>query len=219
MKSATQLYTDHIPILFSDVTNVSALPSSTFPGIKLKVNLPKMDSSKTGFRSHGEGSRNSAPSTSEASGQRKDGPNLKKASLKRKSSVTTGANAKKKRKARVKRPPRLGYTVHEGEDMLLLISNTSQYDNLTWRPKKKRSRKKKLSKGKVKVLQTKKKKTVPAKPKVTNNPVAKEVVDTTLHQPQLDTDHRWGQNLPEEVLVNIFQMVVVQDGAVPFLCR
>uniref|UniRef100_A0A3B5MYH8 F-box domain-containing protein n=1 Tax=Xiphophorus couchianus TaxID=32473 RepID=A0A3B5MYH8_9TELE len=32
-------------------------------------------------------------------------------------------------------------------------------------------------------------------------------------------EDRWGQLLPEEVLVNIFQMLVVQDGAVPFLCR
>ncbi|KAM3858932.1 F-box/LRR-repeat protein 6-like [Diretmus argenteus] len=32
-------------------------------------------------------------------------------------------------------------------------------------------------------------------------------------------DHRWGLSLPEEVLVHIFQMVVIQDGAVPFLCR
>ncbi|KAM3864473.1 F-box/LRR-repeat protein 6-like [Diretmus argenteus] len=32
-------------------------------------------------------------------------------------------------------------------------------------------------------------------------------------------DHRWGPSLPEEVLVYIFQMVVIQDGAVPFLCR
>ncbi|KAM3858596.1 F-box/LRR-repeat protein 6 [Diretmus argenteus] len=32
-------------------------------------------------------------------------------------------------------------------------------------------------------------------------------------------DHRWGLSLPEEVLVYIFQMVVIQEGAVPFLCR
>lgn len=34
-----------------------------------------------------------------------------------------------------------------------------------------------------------------------------------------DLDNRWGQSLPEEVLVSIFQMLVVQNGAVPFLCR
>ncbi|XP_075995391.1 F-box/LRR-repeat protein 6 [Genypterus blacodes] len=177
-----------------------------------------MDSSEPGLQSPNERTRNPAPSTSEAPGQQKDGAKSKKASLKRKASVVPDAK-KKKKKARVKRTPRLGYTVHEGEDMLLLVSNTSQYDNLTWRPKKKGTRKKKVIKGKGKILQTKRKKTVPAKPQVANKAVSNEVDKTPLPQPQLDTDHRWGQNLPEEVLVNIFQMVVVQDGAVPFLCR
>ncbi|KAF7647187.1 hypothetical protein LDENG_00176190 [Lucifuga dentata] len=180
-----------------------------------------MDPSETGLQNHSEGSIEPAPSTSEASSQRKDGSSqgAKKTSLKRKSSMTTSPNAKKKIKAKPKRTAGPGYTIQEGEDMLLLISNTSQYDNLTWRPIKKEKRKKKLSKGKVKMLKTTKKKTVPAKPKVTNNPVGKEVKNTSLHQPKLDTDHRWGQSLPEELLIKIFQMVVIQDGAVPFLCR
>lgn len=180
-----------------------------------------MDPSEPGLQSDKEGSTEPAPSTSKASSQGKDesSQGSKRTSLKRKSTVGASPNAKKKKKAKIKRTARLGYTVQEGEDMLLLISNTSQYDNLTWRPKKKGSRKKKLSKGKVKGVQTKKRTTVPTKPKVTNNAVAKEVENTSLSQPKLDTDHRWGERLPEELLIKIFQMVVIQDGAVPFLCR
>ncbi|XP_071391784.1 F-box/LRR-repeat protein 6 [Centroberyx affinis] len=175
--------------------------------------------SEAGVQGPSEGSADTTPGTSGASSQGKVGPSTKKAPLKRKSSVSTGAKAKKRKKAKVNRPARLGYTVQEGEDMLLVISNTNQYDNLAWRPKKKGTRKKKLTKGKAKANQTKKKKTVAAKPKVANNPPIKKVADAALHQPERSTDHRWGHSLPEEVLVNIFQMVVFQDGAVPFLCR
>nr|XP_020452984.1 F-box/LRR-repeat protein 6-like [Monopterus albus] len=103
--------------------------------------------------------------------------------------------------------------------LLVISSSTSQYPTPAWTAQKKGSKKKKLSKGKLKANQTEKKKTVRAKPKLANNPVAKTEGGTTLVVPQKETDHRWGQCLPEEVLINIFEMVVIQDGAVPFLCR
>lgn len=180
-----------------------------------------MDSPEAEASADSERREDAAPSTSNTSSQGEDGPKPKKASLKRTSGKPSNAKAKKRKKARLFRPAQLGYTVHQGEDMLLVISNsTSQYEGSAWTPPKKGSKKKKkLTKGKVKANQVKKKKTVRAKPKVINNPVAQEKEDTRLFVPEKATDHRWGQSLPEEVLINIFQMVVVQDGAVPFLCR
>ncbi|XP_049458613.1 F-box/LRR-repeat protein 6 [Epinephelus fuscoguttatus] len=180
-----------------------------------------MDSPEAEASAHSETRGDTTPSTSNTSGQGEDGPKLKKAALKRTTGNLTDAKTKKRKKARVSRPAQLGYTVHQGEDMLLVISSsTSQYDGSAWTPPKKGSKKKKkLTKGKVKASQIKKKKTVRAKPKVDNSPVAKEKEDVDLFVPKGAADNRWGQSLPEEVLVNIFQMVVVQDGAVPFLCR
>lgn len=125
---------------------------------------------------------------------------------------------KKQKKARVSKP---AYTVHEGEDMLFVISNsTSQDDGSIWTARKKGSRKKKLAKGRSKSSQVKKKKTVRATPPRKNKPAVKTEEDVPeLSVTQEEDDRRWGQSLPEEVLVSIFQMVVVQDGAVPFLCR
>lgn len=178
-----------------------------------------MDSSEAEALTHSERREGHAPSTSNTSSRGEDGSKPNKASLKR----TTGkpAKAKKQKKARVSRPAQLGYTVQQGEDMLLVISSsTSQYDGSAWTPPKKGSKKRKLTRGKGKAIQIKKKKkTLRAKPKLEDNPAAKEKEDTNLFVAQSTTDHRWGQNLPEEVLVNIFQMVVIQDGAVPFLCR
>lgn len=139
-------------------------------------------------------------------------------SLKRKSNVHSGVKPKKK-KAKVNRSARLGYTVQEGEDMLLVIDNNYQYDNI-WHPKKKRGKKRKIINGKAKAAQIKSKTTVLAKTKLKKNPLSKKVEeDNTLPCPEIGMDDRWGQSLPEEVLVNIFQMVVIQGGAVPFLCR
>lgn len=184
-----------------------------------------MDSTEAEVATHGEGSKDTVPSTSNVSDQGQHGPKLNKASLKRKSGTASNHKAKKHKKARVKRSARPSYTVHEGEDMLLVISSSaSQYGDSTWAPKKKGSKKKKLSKGKGKTVQIKKKKIVRAKPKLANNTnkdakVVKEEEDTSLFVPEKATDNRWGQSLPEEVLINIFQLVVIQDGAVPFLCR
>lgn len=164
-----------------------------------------------------EGSEVAEPSTSKTPDQGTNEPASQKPSLKRKSDVPQKKKAKKPKK-RVGRSAQLGYTVHEGEDMLLVISSTSQYNSSTWTTQRKGSKKKKLTKNKKKVIQMKKKKTVRPKPKLVNNPVVKEKGEPAF-VPLETTDNRWGDSLPEEVLVNIFQMVVVQDGAVPFLCR
>ncbi|XP_061679569.1 F-box/LRR-repeat protein 6 isoform X2 [Syngnathoides biaculeatus] len=109
--------------------------------------------------------------------------------------------ANKKKKARANRTAQPSYTVHQGEDMLLVISSsTSQYDGSLARFKKKRGRKKKIV-----IAPAKKRK-------------SKASVDTADVE-EMPADRRWGESLPEEVLVNIFKMVVTQDGAVPFLCR
>lgn len=172
-----------------------------------------MDSSEAETLTHAERRGDAAPSMLRTSGA-EDGSN--KASLKR----TTGkpAKAKKAKKARVSRPAQLGYTVEQGEDMLLVISSaTSQYDGSAWTPPKKGSKRRKLTKVKGKVV--KKKRSLCAKPKLENILTASESEDTNIPEKHNSADYRWGQNLPEEVLISIFQMVVNQDGAVPFLCR
>ncbi|XP_056275687.1 F-box/LRR-repeat protein 6-like [Pseudoliparis swirei] len=179
-----------------------------------------MDSPEAVASTHSERREDTAPSTSNTSGQGEDGPTKpRKASLKRTNSKPTNAKAKKPKKARASRPAQLGYTVHQGEDMLLVISSsTSQYAGSAWKPPKKGGKKKKL-KGKAKPIKKTKTQRTTTTPKLANKPVAKETEDTRLFVPQKATDHRWGESLPEEVLISIFQMVVVQDGAVPFLCR
>ncbi|XP_034455562.1 F-box/LRR-repeat protein 6 isoform X1 [Hippoglossus hippoglossus] len=179
-----------------------------------------MDSSAAEASTPSERKDDTAPSTSNKTARGGDGPKSKKASLKRKAGEPNNAKTKKQKKARVSRPARLGYTVHQGEDMLLVISSsTSQYDGSAWKPQKKGGKKKKLAKGKLKVAKKEKKPTVRAKPKPASNPVPKPEEGAAVFVPEKPADHRWGESLPEEVLVNIFQMVVVQDGAVPFLCR
>ncbi|XP_019959939.1 F-box/LRR-repeat protein 6 [Paralichthys olivaceus] len=179
-----------------------------------------MDSSAAEASTHSERKDDTAPSTSNKTAPGGDGPKSKKASLKRSAGKIKNAKTKKRKKAPVSRSSQLGYTVHQGEDMLLVISSTtSQYDGSAWKPQKKGGKKKKLAKGKLKAKKIKKKPTVRAKPKPASNPVTNTEEDITVYVPQKAADHRWGESLPEEVLVNIFQMVVVQDGAVPFLCR
>ncbi|XP_074543667.1 F-box/LRR-repeat protein 6 isoform X2 [Halichoeres trimaculatus] len=171
-----------------------------------------------------ERKEDTVPSTSNTPEEGDNAPKPKKASLKRTSSKPTNAKPKKRKKSR---PASLGYRVEQGEDMLLVISSTaSDYERSAWAPPKKGSKKKKLTKAKLKAAQSKKKKkkttTKPrTKPKLEVTPVIRDTKkeDSTLIVSQDAGDHRWGQSVPEEVLINIFQMVVIQDGAVPFLCR
>ncbi|XP_068190001.1 F-box/LRR-repeat protein 6 [Antennarius striatus] len=183
-----------------------------------------MDSPESEAVGNSEKDDGTAPRIPNTSGQEVDGPKPQKTSLKRTAGNPMKAKAKKLKKARVSRPAQLGYTVQQGEDMLLVISSTtSQYDGSAWTLPKKKRKKKKLKKGKAKTVQIKKKKSTCSKPRPDNNPVASSKEETNLFVQTTErvcsTDYRWGENLPEEVLINIFQMVIVQDGAVPFLCR
>lgn len=179
-----------------------------------------MDSPEAEALTNRERREDTGPGTSNTSGQAVGGPKPKKASLKRTTGNPRNAKAKRQKKARTPRPAQLGYTVQQGEDMLLVISSTtSQYDGSAWTLPKKGRKKKKITKGRVKAAQMKRKKLACVKSKVENKPVDSNELDSKLFVPEKATDHRWGQNLPEEVLINIFQMVVVQEGAVPFLCR
>ncbi len=102
--------------------------------------------------------------------------------------------------------------------MLLIISNINSSDSI-WKPKRKGCKKKKVNaKGKSKTSANKTKKApVKAKiPKVTEQAIDKNV---DLERVNADSFDCWGQSLPIEVLVKIFQFAVLQDGAVPFLCR
>ncbi|XP_028316503.1 F-box/LRR-repeat protein 6 [Gouania willdenowi] len=147
---------------------------------------------------------------SSAQGERKEVKTSRKAALKR----TAGTKPKRKK------TPRLDYTVQQGEDMLLVISNPMpDYEGSAWAPKKKGGKKKAAAtaKGKNKTENNMKKK---VKPKVGNKALIKEEEKhLSVEVPLGSVGHRWGQSLPEEVLINIFHMVVAQDGAVPFLCR
>lgn len=98
--------------------------------------------------------------------------------------------------------------------MLLVISSaTSQYDGSAWAPPKRANRKRKLSKG----TGTRRKRALYPKPKTGSDAAAQEAA--LVPAAEDGGDPRWGQTLPEELLISIFQMVVVQDGPVPFLCR
>lgn len=180
-----------------------------------------MDSSVAQCSAHCENDNETLPSSSTASNQATNIPKSNTAPLKRKSADSKNVKTKKKKKARVSRSAQLGYTVQQGEDMLLVISNASSlYDGASvWMTKRKGSKKKKFSKGKSKTQQVRRKNTARAKPTPDANPVAAKTEEDTTAVLEKPADHAWGQSLPEEVLINIFQMVVTQDGAVPFLCR
>lgn len=164
----------------------------------------------------------SAPSASTVShgGGGGEGPRPRRQTGKRPASKSVKTKAKKYKRSRVSRPAQVNYTVQQGEDMLLVISSsTSHYDGSAWTPPRKGTKKRKLTKGKLKTTQVKKKKTARTKSKPENKLCDKEKEEPSLFVGQISTDHRWGENVPEEVLIKIFQMVVIHDGAVPFLCR
>ncbi|KAL7883787.1 hypothetical protein SRHO_G00014450 [Serrasalmus rhombeus] len=127
--------------------------------------------------------------------------------LKRKS-TSLKEKSKKKKRSSVRRAPRPNYTVQHGEDMLLIISNINQFDSV-WKPKRRGSRRKK-TKTKITPVNRRRNPTRPRLSKVTE-----EASVNVEHAESAD----WGHSLPVEVLVKIFELAVLQDGAVPFLCR
>ncbi|XP_072531473.1 F-box/LRR-repeat protein 6 [Salminus brasiliensis] len=155
----------------------------------------------------------SAPGSEDEVNSAKVGPAKRREPLKRKASSLKPEKSKTKKKSKIRQAPRPSYTVQHGEDMLLIISNINQFDSV-WKPKRKRCKKKK---AKTKITPVKKKK-CPPKPKVPKAKKEASVSDVHLEEVE-GSSPDWGQNLPVEVLVKIFEMAVLQDGAVPFLCR
>lgn len=165
----------------------------------------------------------SAPSASTVAHGGGEGPRPRprRQTGKRPAGKSVKTTTKKCKRSRVSRSAQVNYTVQQGEDMLLVISSsTSHYDGSAWTPPRKGTKKRKLTKGKLKAAQAKKKKTARTKTKPENKRICeKEKEEPSLFVGQISADHRWGENVPEEVLIKIFQMVVIHDGAVPFLCR
>ncbi|XP_061903137.1 F-box/LRR-repeat protein 6 [Entelurus aequoreus] len=148
-----------------------------------------MASSDGAPSAHSDGAKDADTCTSNTSGQEGKGEQSQK---KASSKRKSNEPRKVKRQKRANRFP--NYTVQEGEDMLFVISNnTCAYFGSAWDSENKSKKRKKP-----------------------NSPFKDE---TSEFVPKAPSDHRWGQSLPEEVLINIFKMVVAQDGAVPFLCR
>nr|XP_006635988.2 PREDICTED: F-box/LRR-repeat protein 6 [Lepisosteus oculatus] len=139
-------------------------------------------------------------------------------SMKRKSNAKPDA----KRKKHLRRTPRVGYTVQEGDDMLLIISNVNQYDS-KWVPAKRAAKKKKkvTKRGKSKVSGGQRKAQKSTSKTGCKPPLQEEVNKPAACGSGGASEHydRWGQTMPVEILVKIFRLVVNQNGAIPFLCR
>ncbi|XP_046690393.1 F-box/LRR-repeat protein 6 isoform X1 [Silurus meridionalis] len=134
----------------------------------------------------------------------------RKATRKRTDNPIKDEQSKKKKK--FQREQRPNYTVQHGEDMLLLISNVSQFDSV-WKHKRKGCKRKK---AKTKATSVRKKK----EPKEVSK-ITEEVLGNNgyLEESEAALGFAWSQRMPVEVLVKIFELVVLQDGAIPFLCR
>ncbi|XP_038126673.1 F-box/LRR-repeat protein 6 [Cyprinodon tularosa] len=108
-----------------------------------------------------------------------------------------------------------------GEDIVFFgIDDSTDSDDVPWSEDSEIVSKAKSPKKKKSVSQEKpplKRKPVKKKPPVVSPDQEKEREKPPVHA--AESEDRWGQHLPEEVLVYIFQMVAAEDGAVPFLCR
>ncbi|KAJ8273006.1 hypothetical protein GJAV_G00096270 [Gymnothorax javanicus] len=116
---------------------------------------------------------------------------------------------KRNKRKKTNRSPSLGYTIQQGEDMLLLISN-----NPEWKVRKR----KKTTKTRNRHPSAQMKRQI-LKVGVKCKAHIRKVKVTELNSHEHEFDDRWGQGLPLEVLVNIFRLVVKSQGPVPFLCR
>lgn len=164
-----------------------------------------------------EGREDAAPCTSTKS---RDGGGPRPRTGKRPAGKPVKTKVKKHKRSRVSRSSQVNYTVQEGEDMLLVISSsTAHYDGSAWTPPRKSTKKRKLAKGKLQTAQVKKKKPACTKVKLENKLCKQGNAEGSMCLERISADYRWGEAVPEEVLINIFQMVVTHDGAVPFLCR
>lgn len=136
----------------------------------------------------------------------------------KKKTATSKDSQKKKKKTKLYRRPKVNYTVQEGEDMLFVISNINNYDSI-WKPKRKARKRKNTSDGKTK-LPPAKIKTEMVKPEMKKKVMpGQEAALVPVRHCAEGEDDSWSRNLPVELLVNIFQLVLNQEGAIPFLCR
>lgn len=141
---------------------------------------------------------------------RRTTPAKRKEPVKRKAGSREDKKSKKRKKSNVRRVQRPNYTVQHGEDMLLIISNINHFDSV-WKPKRKICKKKK-TKAKTAPVKGKKKPSKPLKKVTEEAPVS----NASLEEAESSD---WGQRLPVVVLVKILELVALQEGAVPFLCR
>lgn len=191
-----------------------------FPFLKLSF-LPGMDGSRQELSNsevHGipdMGGPSSRDEGTEAD-EKNTMLNKRKATIKRKANLLKDdkEKSKKKKKKKIQRVQRPNYTVQHGEDMLLIISNVSQFDSV-WKPKRKGCKRKK---AKTKTTSVRKK-IEPTKPKVSKATEEDLGNDADVKKSETALSFDWGQRMPVEVLVKIFELVVFQDGAIPFLCR
>ncbi|XP_015263355.1 PREDICTED: F-box/LRR-repeat protein 6 [Gekko japonicus] len=141
------------------------------------------------------------------------------------SSRSTGPAKKKARKAPRGAAPH--FLVHETDnDMLLIISNVGEEQERPTRKVSKRKRKK-PRKG-LKKPQQRKRLKKPAVSRGKGGALAEQPVTAGSlgegSKVSLPSTHpaaggSWGEQLPVEILVQIFQHVVASEGSVPFLCR
>ncbi|XP_074119191.1 F-box/LRR-repeat protein 6 isoform X1 [Sminthopsis crassicaudata] len=121
---------------------------------------------------------------------------------------------KKKRKGSWRRPSaRVGYHIHEAEDMLLIVPNLEEPAPRGHR--KKASHLRKVARPKVRQPKHHQPRRVESAVSADPGPVQgrQSSQDSTVSGPG------WGDHIPLEILVRIFQVLVASDGAVPFLCR
>lgn len=147
-----------------------------------------------------------------ATDQRTTKLDKRKAAVKRKADSLK--DEKRKKKKRIQRVQRPSYTVQHGEDMLLIISNVSQFESVL-KPKRKGCKRKKAKRRTSSV----KRKKEPTKPRGIKATKGVSGNDAALGESESALGFDWSQRMPVEVLVKIFELVVLQDGAVPFLCR
>ncbi|KAL8181444.1 UNVERIFIED_CONTAM: hypothetical protein K2H54_002046 [Gekko kuhli] len=143
------------------------------------------------------------------------------------SSRSTGPAKKKARKAPRRAAPQ--FLVHETDnDMLLIISNVGEEQERPTRKVSKRKRKK-PRKGLKKPQQRKRLKKKPAASRGKGGTLAEREALTagslgegskvSLPGTHPAAGGSWGEQLPVEILVQIFQHLAASEGSVPSLCR
>ncbi|XP_068953108.1 F-box/LRR-repeat protein 6 [Petaurus breviceps papuanus] len=130
-------------------------------------------------------------------------------------SVPAGLPQKKKKRKGPRRRPSawVGYHIHEAEDMLLIVPNLEKPAPRAHRKKTCHSRKL----GQPKVHQSKRHR--PCRVETPNSADLSLVQGRQSPQDSTTSGPGWGDHIPLEILVRIFQVLVASDGAVPFLCR